>query len=572
MSDNIKSIRVPEKISCFLPYVLFVFALSVFIAAATCNLAGYFPFRGIDEYYKFQVALKFMRIFLGQDASFDLSSFSADPREPFLMYLEYVGWAPLYIAVAMMSVFGKALGYFFVFRFSMVLVGALTLCSIWCVLRRWFNEWTAALTVFFVGCNFSYIQAIQHGFFCEVTFQVFGLWLGLMLCLTGQRRKNGLLLYLGFFVFGLTLWAKIMFVAYMFAAPAAFWALGRKRREFIDAVFPARRNALLACAAFVSGALPFVWFNVRHGFPTLRLIFSRMSGFSQVHDNWNNSDVFGNLLRRIHDFYMYLSGNVLFEDLNDAVVSVYAVLFVCAFVWGVVTLFGRRSEDGLRLRLRVLFVFYAAVLVLTCFVPNRHRVFQILVMVPFAGILCSLFLVRIARVRSLVFLPVLICGLWFGGQLDHFYSFSRDYLKNGQFYGLLKGEPEFLVAWLRSGNIKRVLCTDPLGRVLCTVGPEWDGVLSDLNERNMTPDWIADEMRRFISESTWRKSYMLIYGDEESAAYTKIKDSAESHGITVSVVDSKALRNNPAHTFLLCRIFISDANDPDAPVRSGAVK
>ncbi len=409
-----------------------------------------------------------------------------------------------------------------------------------------------ALAVFFVGANFSYIQAVQHSFFREEIFQVCGLWFGLALCVLGQRRKQSLFLYLGFFVFGLTLWDKIMFIAYIIGAFAVFFVFGRKSRDFIKDVFPSHYHALLAGMAFVCGAAPLVWFNVRHGFPTLKLISFRVFHFTEVNYDWNNSAVFANFIRRIHDFYLYIIGEVLFE--LETAGGVYVVLLTCAFVWGCVIVFGRRGDLGLKQRLRVLFVFYAVVLFLTCFIPNKHHPGHILVLVPFSGILCSLFLVHIARVRGLLFVPVLICGLWFNEQLDHFYSFSREYIQNGKMHGLLKGEPELLTVWLKSKDIKSVLCSDPVGYVLSSMAPELDMDFQDMGYCPSEREVIAQKIGDFISRASGQKAYMLICSGANFDYFSKVKKSAAQQGIEIKIVDLKVFRRKPTYAYVLCLV------------------
>ncbi len=553
------SMSSPTQINQVLPRIVFSASLFVFAVAALHNLDVCFPFLVEDEYFKFQVAQKILRIFQGLDSRGDILSVPAHPLGPFLMYHDYVGWPALFLFFSGCSVFGKALGYFFVFRLSVVLLGLLTLLSVWCVLRRWFGEWSAALAVFFAGCNFSYIQAVQYGFFREEVFQICGLWSGLALCLSGQRRKKNALLYLGFFVFGITFWAKIMFAAYMIGAVAVLGLIGRRRREFIGSVFPSLKTVLLSGLAFVCGAGPFLWFNLRNKFPTLRLLLTRMSNFSQVNGDWDNSALGTNLLRRCHDFYLYLSGQVLF--VLDTSAWVYVLLFSCAFVWGLFTVLRRGGDSQTKQRLRSFFYFYAVVFFLTCFLPLRHASGHVLIIVPFAGVLCALFLTYIGRFKRLLFVPVFVCVLWGGEQFSHMSSFSRHYIRNGQIEGLIKGERESLTVWVNSKNIKKVLCSNPVARVLNTIGNEWGIEFYDIGHLFVDSFTIANDIRLFISESMGQNAYMLICSGKNSATYTKIKDSVRSHGIKVEVMDTKTLRNNPACTFLFCRMTMSETKE-----------
>ena len=102
-----------------------------------------------------------------------------------------------------------------------------------------------------------------------------------------------------------------------------------------------------------------------------------------------------------------------------------------------------------------------------------------------------------------------------------------------------------------------------MGRVLEMVGGRLGVGFCELGCYDVDPALIAEEIGLFVSESP--EAYMLIWGGNKSAAYTKIKDSAARNGMTVEVIDSKVLRNNPAYTFLLCRVSKS------SPVRNVSV-
>jgi len=355
-----------------------------------------------------------------------------------------------------------------------------------------------------------------------------------------------------------------MFGGYIIAGAAVFFALGRERWNFIKNIFPLPYSVLLSAIAFVCGAAPLIWFNVRHEFMTVRLIFLRMLRFDPGEQCCNGivdcMMILQNLLqRRVHDFYLYLSGESSFIIFGAPFSIVYVPFFICAFVWGCVTIFGRLGDARLRLSLRMLFVFYFVVLFLTFFVPTGFHYGHMLLLVPFAEILCALFLVHIAtRVRCLLFVSLLVCGLWLNEQVTHSYLFSHKYITDGKAYGLLKGDYESLLAWLKSKKAESVMCPDPVGSILNVMNEQYGNKrdmefidLWDYSEDDLDFVGVAEKISVLANDPN---GYLLC-SREKPDYFESIRACAARHGMTVKIVDSKILRNNPACAFLLCRVL-----------------
>jgi 4-amino-4-deoxy-L-arabinose transferase-like glycosyltransferase len=186
-----------------------------------------------------------------------------------LMVLSYLGTLKTLLYIPILALLGPNV---WSLRLPMVLVGGLTILIFFGLARRTAGLAAAVLGAFLLASDASFILtdtfdwgpvAIEHfllvtGCFCLVKFS--------------QKCGSGLLnegapcaaarwsLFLGFFLFGLALWNKAIFI----------WALAGLSCAAIAVLWPEIRRwlrpatAAIACAAFLAGALPLVVYNVHH--------------------------------------------------------------------------------------------------------------------------------------------------------------------------------------------------------------------------------------------------------------------------------------------------------------------
>jgi hypothetical protein len=185
-------------------------------------------------------------------------------RRVALMVLSYLGTLKTLLYIPILALFGANI---WSLRLPMVLAGALTILFFFGLARRTTGLAAAVLGAFLLASDASFILtdtfdwgpvAIEHfllvtGCFFLVKFS--------QASAPGSRQINGRWnLFLGFFLFGLALWNKAIFIwalAGLFcAAIAVLWP------EILRLLRPA--TAAIACAAFLAGALPLVIYNVRH--------------------------------------------------------------------------------------------------------------------------------------------------------------------------------------------------------------------------------------------------------------------------------------------------------------------
>jgi hypothetical protein len=185
-------------------------------------------------------------------------------RRVALMVLSYLGTLKTLLYVPILALFGANI---WSLRLPMVLAGALTVLVFFGLARR-----TAGLAAAVLG---SLLLASDASFILTDTFDWGPVAIEHFLLVTGcfflvkfsqtsgpvSRPTNGRWnLFLGFFLFGLALWNKAIFI----------WALAGLFCAGIAVLWPEIRrllrpaNAAIACAAFLAGALPLLIYNVRH--------------------------------------------------------------------------------------------------------------------------------------------------------------------------------------------------------------------------------------------------------------------------------------------------------------------
>lgn len=181
-----------------------------------------------------------------------------------LMVMSYIGALKTALYAPILAIFG---GNAWSVRLPMVIAGALTIFFFYYLVQGSADRRIALLAAFLLATDPSFILtdtfdwgpvALEH--LCLVT----GCFLVLRSVQNPERQMPDW--GLGFFVFGLGLWNKAIFgwalAALAVATIAVFWLEIRK-------VATVRRFAI-AGIAFLFGALPFVTYNLRHPFDTLR--------------------------------------------------------------------------------------------------------------------------------------------------------------------------------------------------------------------------------------------------------------------------------------------------------------
>jgi hypothetical protein len=234
--------------------------------------AGFIPYAGVQN----DEVIFVSPLYLFNPRAFSIGLFH---RRIALMVLSYLGTLKTLLYIPILALFGPNV---WSLRLPMVLVGGLTILFFFGLARR-----TAGLPAAVLG---AFLLASDALFILTDTFDWGPVAMEHFLLVTGcfflvkfaQANGRGLRnesaprlaagrwnLFMGFFLFGLALWNKAIFIwalAGLFCgAIAVLWP------EIRRSLKAASRNGLrpataaaIACAAFLTGALPLVIYNVHH--------------------------------------------------------------------------------------------------------------------------------------------------------------------------------------------------------------------------------------------------------------------------------------------------------------------
>lgn len=413
-----------EKTLLFTGFAVFLFAVS-------CHLGDRFMFFAWDEMDKCLLSLEIIDVLKGREQWSLLFNFKTTEL-PCMMYNDYVGVPWTWISVGFVMLFGKGVGSFMVFKIFTVLCGIVTLISILFVVRELFGRREAVLCVFMLATNCVFIEGCRFSFWCEEIGQITGLWLGVMLCLLYDKTKNRMFLCLGFVVFGITLWAKIMFVGYMLSFCVGLFVLGKDRKAVLSVLFPSARQTAVNLLCFAVGAAPFLYYNLRYRLSTFVFLWHNLIrdlDTAKIDDGWNNWAVLSNLVQRFTDAGYYISGGI-FSVFTWKYNFLFVGLVALALLYGFVRIYSDKDSKESK-QLKFLIASYGCLLCLTCYVPIRHLYCHIMIMIPFFELICAVFIVRclsLIKKKSIFFLlGILFCGSWLAVQAVNISYFLSEY-------------------------------------------------------------------------------------------------------------------------------------------------
>ncbi len=285
----------------------------------------------------------------------------------------YLGSIEVYLLLPFFWILGPGLG---AARLLPVLVSLGALGCMYGVMRRWFGAPSALLAVCLLAINPCFVFATRIGLARDELLQIFFFWLFLLL-LTGRRRRWTL--NLAAFVFGLALWAKIMWLGYAGGLLAAGLLFNRVdlKRWLSDA--RGLCQALLFCAA---GCFPLIVFNVLN--PGATPLNLWMALFKPV-----NEDVRNNLLLRAWQACSMLGGvcqgvNEVFRGDNWLASLFFGLMLAALAVLALENrhVFPRRPFAFLAVAFGTMFMFAG-------FTPSAHQPLHLVTLLPFFAATCA---------------------------------------------------------------------------------------------------------------------------------------------------------------------------------------
>ena len=179
-----------------------------------------------------------------------------------LMILSYLGTLKTLLYIPILTLFGPNV---WSLRLPMVLIGAITVFIFFRLVQRTTGLASAVLGTFLLASDPSFVltNTFDWG---PVALEHFLLVTGAFFLVKFAQESGRWNLFCGFFLFGLALWNKAIFV----------WALAGLFCAAVAVLWPEIRRlfkpstAALGCAAFLIGALPLVIYNFRQPNVTVR--------------------------------------------------------------------------------------------------------------------------------------------------------------------------------------------------------------------------------------------------------------------------------------------------------------
>jgi len=349
-----------------------------------------------------------------------------------LMVSPYEGHFISYPLLYLFALFGPSV---FISRCIFVFFSLISLISIFYVIKRWFKEEVALLTIFLLGINLNFIRAARVGGLRDEIIQIALVWSAIALVQLYIDRKQKIYLYASAFILGLALWAKIVFVDLFLASLVTFIAFGRKGPNFTKNNIPTTKKDLAVFfLMFMAGASPFIIFNLTCQENTLRHLWHAFS--SPTIYGYNNLAYFRNLSLRVDDLFQFLSYRNAPEMLFGVTVNNYFHIFLFfVSLFGIMSyvLFSKRQHLS---KNKLLFLISTCTIIffLLPFVPQQPCVEHLFILFPFIQIIEAtfIFLIPLFVKNTIMPMALIICMLLPHVSLE-FYNARRflGEIKNG---------------------------------------------------------------------------------------------------------------------------------------------
>lgn len=375
-----------------------------------------------------------------------------------LMREFYCGTVIAYLQVPFFIIFGPTV---FAIRFTQVMFSLGSIACVYYVCRRWFNNYIGITSALLLSVNPVFIWATRLGAEREEILQIFLFWLGLALIQLYADKKRAKYLYAGFFIFGLALSAKIMFLGYMVGMVAAILLIGKRAVYFIkNRIFYKKYGFLVSIIMFLIGSSFILVYNITsRGETIIRLWKSLLIKGSGAEFGskfgTNNMDFINNISHRFLDFKSILTESI-FLGYNN-IVNLRLFLFSLLIIIGY--LFFSKKQPISKNRIIVLISIYLFLFLTTSFTPREYDSANIIILFPAIQIVIaiSIYLTMSIFKKNIIYMMAVLMSILAPVVYIETSLYSY-YLRKLQITG---GEGQYsnavyaLVDYLNRNNIKR---------------------------------------------------------------------------------------------------------------------
>ena len=331
------------------------------------------------------------------------------------MFSNHKGKVASFPEALLFLLFGSSV---FLLRFVQVLFSLGSLICIYYVCSRNFNRTVGLVTTLLLGIDSTFISVTRIGNLQDAVLQIFLFWLGLALIQLYMDKKKRVFLYAAGFIFGVALWAKLMFLGYFLGFLGAFLIFGRRSLTFLKAeIFKKKRDTAIFIIAFILGCLPLIMFNIFNYFNQWCTVVDILNSFKAPSTNiyasgWNNLDFLYNLKIRIDHFSNLLHGqiapDVMFNNLGP-------ILFYLSLAAILSYLFFAKKETLPKRKISFLLIAYGILLCLSSFIPRDGSVdpLHLVILLPIIQIVEAIFIsLIIIYLRKKIWVYLVILGMF----------------------------------------------------------------------------------------------------------------------------------------------------------------
>ena len=286
------------------------------------------------------------------------------------MFSPYKGKVASFPEALLFLLFGSSI---FTLRFTQVLFSLGSLICIYYVCSRNFSRVVGVFTTLLLGIDSAFINATRIGNVRDEVIQIFLFWLGLVLIQLYMDKKKRLFLYASGCIFGVALWAKLMFLGYFFGFLGAFLIFGKRSLTFLKArIFKKKRDIAIFIIAFILGCLPLIMFNIFNHYRTVDSILNSFKGpaINIYASGWNNLNFLHNLKIRLGNFSDLLHSQMTCVAGVAPINNLSPILFFLSLAAILSYLFFAKKEILPKRKISFLLMAYAILLCLSSFIPE----------------------------------------------------------------------------------------------------------------------------------------------------------------------------------------------------------
>jgi hypothetical protein len=346
------------------PAVVLALALFVALASFQLRLPGLHPDEALEVLPAMQL-VKGQEVECYKGACLDLFGL----RLPVMIY-EYIATVNTYMAIPFFALFGVSVP---TLRAMPIAQSAVAMIFVYLLALELYNRRTAILAISLLAVSPSFVFWSRQGVFVTsvtIPISLIGAWSWLR----WWKRGNARYLYLGSFLFGLGVSAKLLFAWLLAGVGGAFVLLNADR---IVASLRTRslaplgvqlcwRDVVVAAGLFVLGLAPVIIFNIQTR-STIDYVLNNLSGPSYY--EVDNTKIAENLRERIKQLRSVVNGETFwYLAIHPYASWRYPSVFLISFGIGAFALFGSKHQA----RSRTLFAcLTVAAVIVPCYLALR---------------------------------------------------------------------------------------------------------------------------------------------------------------------------------------------------------